>query len=404
VTLNAIMHGHHTDTESAESQRHRLTERDISRLTPPAAGNRIVYDAELPGFGARVTAAGVVSFVLNYRIHGRERRYTIGRAPEYSVAAARDEAMELRRRIRNGEDPLAKRELLRLENPVMADLAREYLSRYAEIHKRPSSIRNDRSMFAVVTAKLGKTPVASITRQDIENLHRSLQATPYRANRTLALLRKAFGLAVEWEWRGDNPAAGVKKFPEEKRARWLDSEEIARLLAAFDSYVDQSAANALRLVLYTGSRKGEVLAARWEDLDLKAGRWRKPKTNTKQKREELIPLADAATKLLRKMRREASDPAEGWIFPGRSDGAHLENLKQHWKDICEAAKLGKVRIHDLRHTFASHLVSSGESLATVGALLGHTQMQTTMRYAHLADTTLRNAANRFAKVAHGKGN
>ncbi len=397
------MSGHSADTKIAESQRHRLTERDIAKLSPPITGNRIVYDSELPGFGVRITAAGVVSFVLNYRIHGRERRYTIGRAPEYSVAAARDEAIELRSRIRNGADPLAERELLRLENPTIAELSSEYFSRYAEVHKRASSIRNDKAMFAIVTSKLGKTPVAAITRRDIENLHRSLQATPYRANRLLSLLGKAFALAVEWEWRSDNPVRGLKKFPEEKRTRWLDQEEITRLLAALDGYADASAANALRLLLYTGSRKGEVLAARWEHVDLKAGRWTKPKTNTKQKREERIPLADVATTLLRKMRTEAGEPQGGWIFPGRNDGAHLENLKTHWKVIREAAKLGpEVRMHDLRHTFASHLVSSGESLETVGALFGHTQTQTTQRYAHLADRTLRNAVNRFASVTNGR--
>ena len=330
-----------------------------------------------------------------------ERRFTIGRVPELSVAAARDEAINLRNEIRTGRDPLAQRQRSRVENPTMKDLAARYLTDYAERHKRPASIRNDKGMLdGVIGPQWNRLEVAAVTRMDVENLHRKLEATPYRANRMLALLGKVFALAIEWGWRLDNPARGVRKYPEAPRTRWLDREEIDRLLVQLDAYSDHDAANVVRLLLYTGARKGEVLAARWEHIDLNQERWTKPRTNTKQKREEIIPLGTVAVTLLRKMHRKAKEPTEGWVFPGRSDGAHLENLKQHWPLIRKASKLGdEVRLHDLRHTFASHLVSSGESLQTVGALLGHTQTQTTMRYAHLADTTLRNAANSFMRKA-----
>jgi integrase len=381
-----------------------LTEKNVSKLKPPNAGNRIVYDGEIPGFGARITAAGVLSFVLNYRINGREHRFTIGRIPELSVASARDEAIKLRNQIRNGEDPLAHRQHSRIENPTVKDLAARYLSDYAERHKRPTSIRNDKGMLeGVIVPQWGRREVAAVTKLDVENLHRKLEATPYRANRMVALLGKVFSLAIEWGWRTDNPARGVRKYPEAPRTRWLDRAEIDRVLVELDKYPDRPSAIAIGLLLYTGARKGEVLAARWEHMDLENERWTKPRTNTKQKREEIIPLGTVAVALLRKLHQEAGEPDNGWVFSGRSEGEHLENLKQHWPLIRKAAKLGdEVRLHDLRHTFASHLVSSGESLQTVGALLGHTQTQTTMRYAHLADTTLRNAANSFMRERVGK--
>ena len=377
-----------------------LNQKVVARLDRPESGNKILYDGEVPGFGVRTTSAGVSSYVLDYRSNGRKRRITIGRASEFSVVAAREEAIRLRSEIRNGADPLAQRERSRLLNPTMKDLAVRYMADYAERFKRPASIRNDRGMLeGIITPKVGNLPVASVTRQDIENLHRSLKGTPYRANRVLSLLGKAFALAIQWSWRPDNPVRGVRRFEEDQNTRWLDRQEIKRLLSALDRCPDPDAANAIRLLLYTGARKGEVLAARWEDLNFKAGRWTKPKTNTKQKRQEVIPLAGVALTLLRKMHLAAREPRNGWVFPGRKKDSHLENIKQHWPAIRVAAGLGDdVRVHSLRHTFASHLVSQGESLETVGALLGHTQIQTTMRYSHLSDLALRNAANSFGDI------
>jgi integrase len=359
----------------------------------------MVFDGEVPGLAARITAAGVISFTLDYRVRGRKRRYTIARWPELPVDAAREEARSLRGRIRNGDDPLAEKERLRLENPTMLDLAREYLDKYAAIHKRPKSAYEDKRLFeSIIDVKLGRQPVAAVTQTDLENLHRSLLATPYQANRMLALLSKAFGLAIGWGWRKDNPARGVKRHGEEKRHdRWLSREEIRALLHVLRSYPDQQSANVIRLLLYTGARKHEALSARWEDFDLKGGRWTKPSHHTKQKRTETVPLSRVALWLLGRMRRVAGAPTSGWLFPGRKPDSHQEDLKGAWGEIRGLAKIEGVRIHDIRHTFASHLVSSGESLPVIGRLLGHTQAATTMRYAHLSDGALREAVNRFGR-------
>jgi hypothetical protein len=187
----------------------KITQKTILSLQPPANGNRIQYDAEIPGFGVHITSAGAISFVLNYRLQGRERRYTIGRHPELTALAARERAIQLRGRIIDGIDPLQQRIDAQSE-PTMDDLAKDYLERYARPHKRASSLRNDRQMLErIILPKIGSIRVRAISRRDIESVHRGLKATPYRANRVLALLSKMFSLAVEWGWRPDNAVKGV---------------------------------------------------------------------------------------------------------------------------------------------------------------------------------------------------
>lgn len=389
----------------------RITQKLISKLIPPHTGNTIERDSEIPGFGVRITAAGVVAFILNYRIHGRERRYTIGRYPDLTATAARESAIQLRGRILNGHDPLEQREQDRTE-PTMADLSEEYLEKYASIHKRATSIRNDRQMIEnIIAPKLGKRRLKSIGKKDIQSLHASLKKTPYRANRVLALLSKMFTLASQWGWTGDNPAKGVSRFHEDRRERWLSEEEIRRFTEALDDYSDQNAASALRLLLLTGARAGEVLKAEWAQFDLTRRVWTKPSHHTKQQKTEYVPLSDAVIALLASMRKKNST---GPLFPGANGGTRV-TLRRPWVQACKAAGLAEsievkgkkrilrqyrptVRMHDLRHTYASHLVSVGTSLQIVGKLLGHTQPQTTARYAHVADEALRNATERFAAI------
>lgn len=393
----------------------KITQKTVLSLKPPVSGNRIQYDEEIPGFGARITSNGVISFVLNYRFQGRERRYTIGRHPELTALAARERAIQLRGKILDGIDPLQQRVDAQNE-PTVDDLAKDYLERYAKPHKRASSLRNDRQMLdKIVLPKIGPIRVSAVSRRDIEGVHHGLKETPYRANRVLALLSKMFSLAMEWRWRADNPVKGVPRYPEDKRETWLTAEQVEALLAALDNYADQSAANAIRLLIVTGARESEVLTATWDQFDLKRAIWTKPSHHTKQKKIEHTPLSDTAMQLLRRMN---ADRTSAVLFPGQKNGKPSADarvtIRRPWVQVCKAAGLavveqipGKrkkfliiwkpsVRIHDLRHTFASHLVSSGESLHIVGKLLGHTLPQTTARYAHLADRALRDAANKFA--------
>jgi integrase len=263
----------------------------------------------------------------------------------------------------------------------------------------------------IIAPKLGKLRLKSIGKKDIESLHASLKSTPYRANRVLALLSKMFTLASQWGLRADNPAHGVPRFPEDRREGWLSPEEIRRFWDALANYKDQNAANALRLLLLTGAREGEVLTSDWDQFDLKRGIWTKPSHHTKQKKTEYVPLNKTAMALLIEMKSKSSG---GPLFPG-AKGHTRVSLRRPWVQACKAAGLAEAikvkgkkqvitrhrplfRIHDLRHTYASHLVSAGMSLQIIGKLLGHTQPQTTARYAHVADAELRNATESFSAL------
>jgi integrase len=175
---------------------------------------------------------------------------------------------------------------------------------------------------------------------------------------------------------------------------------LKRLLTALDEHPNQVAANAIRLQLLTGARIGEVLSARWENFDFDRGVWTKPSHHTKQKRTEHLPLSASALALLRGIREGAGDNS-AFLFPGRKPDKPIADLKRFWKSVTASAGLEDYRIHDNRHTHASHLVSSGMSLAIVGRLLGHTNPMTTQRYAHLADDPLRAAAEVFGKKMSG---
>ena len=232
-----------------------------------------------------------------------------------------------------------------------------------------------------------------------------MRGRPYRANRVLALLSSMFGLAIRWRMRSDNPCKAIERNTEHKRRRYLSADEITRLIAALDAAKDQQSSDIIRLALLTGARRGEILQARWADFDFDAvggAIWSKPGATTKQKTQHNLPLSDAAVKLLQGLRARADDGAE-WVFQ-TVNGSHRRDVKDSWASLCRAAKIEGVRLHDLRHTYASVLASAGLSLPIIGQLLGHTTAQTTHRYVHLIDSPLRAAAERAsAIITAGKG-
>ena len=409
----------------------RITDKLVNELTPPASGNRITYDDPdagprqdkgVSGFGIRITANGVRTFILNYRVLGRERRMTIGRHGTWSVEAARKRARELRREVDGDNDPLAVRVEGR-QAPSVGDLC----DRYIEDHlprKRTLSAADDKAMIAsFIRPKFGAEKVATLTHSSVDQLHRSMKDKPYRANRVLSLLSKMFNLAIKWGWRTDNPAKGVDRYQEEKRERFLTGPEIAGLTKALASHADKDVANIVRLLLLTGARRGEVLQAEWSQFDLDAAKWEKPAATTKQKKIHRVPLSDGAVALLKAIYKAAPRNPDkslksSLVFPGPRSGAARTEIKDEWRAIAIKAGLydekppatpkGKpvkevnCRLHDLRHTYASLLVSAGLSLPIIGALLGHTQASTTHRYAHLMDDPLRAATNTVSAVVTGK--
>ena len=246
------------------------------------------------------------------------------------------------------------------------------------------------------------SPTRRVAYSDIDAIHRKISArAPTHANRVGALLSRIFSLAIRWGLRADNPCRGIERNHEHRRQRYLNVAELAQLSTALAELRDQSAADAVRLLLLTGARRGETLAACWADIDLAAGVWAKPASTTKQKQLHRIPLSDAACRLLTEMRAKAGAGAY-WLFPARQKPGHRADIREAWDVLRQAANIPDVRTHDLRHTYASIIASQGDSLPVIGALLGHATPTTTARYAHLFDDPLRRATERASVVITGR--
>ena len=295
--------------------------------------------------------------------------------------------------VGEGIDPFADANIQTLE-----ELGRDYLTLHANVKKATASAKKDKQYIdTIILPHFGKsTPVDKITTKQIEKLHVSMIDTPYQANRILALLSKMFSLAVKWKAVPDNPCKGIDKFTEQPRERYLTKDELKRLVAALDTFPDRNIAGALALMMLTGCRKTEALTATWDQFDIEAGVWTKPSHHTKQKRVHRVPLNAAAVQLLQTLPRTGRH-----VFPGRVEGQPLQDIKKAWETLRQAAQVPDLRMHDLRHSYASMLASQNLSLPIIGQLLGHTQAQTTKRYAHLLDEPLRNATNGVGKLIEG---
>ena len=391
----------------------RLTDSLVKRLPLPKQGNHITYDDDVKGFGVRVTAGGARSFILNYTTRGgRERRHTIGAFDEETrkTTDARNEAKRLKRLIEDGGDPLGDIEEERAA-PTVADLIERFEKEHLPRLRATSQADYRRMIANHIGPHFGQhVKVADVRFEDIDRLHRRITAAGHlhRANRVIAVLSKMFSLAVRWHMRPDNPAKGIERNTEHHRRRYLQSEELIRLTQALATYPDQEAANAIRILLLTGCRRGEALAMRWADIDLAAGKWSKPPSSTKQKEFHEVPLSAPTRQLLAEIRdaqasRNPKRPLGEFVFPGFGESGHRTNLKRPWRQLCKAASITALRLHDLRHSYASQLASAGASLPLIGALLGHSNPTTTSRYAHLFDDPQRAATERVGAVIAAAG-
>jgi integrase len=202
--------------------------------------------------------------------------------------------------------------------------------------------------------------------------------------------------------RPDNPARGVEHNPEVKRKRYLSGDELTALTAALAAYPDRKVANIVRLLLLTGARAGEVLGMRWDELDLGKGIWSKPAATTKQKADHVVPLSAPARQLLAEIRARQTS-AGVYVFPGKGKAGHMVAIERAWAAIRKRAGITGLRMHDLRHSFASQLASPGASLPLIGALLGHSDPTTTHRYAHLFDDPMRKAVETVGAIVDNAG-
>ncbi len=398
-----------------------LTDAIVKKLPLPETASKIHYDGSVAGFGCRVTAAGARAYVLRYRVRGtgRERSYTIGGARDWTVGAARLRARELRREIDQGGDPLGDLEDER-SAPTVAELIDRFDAEHVEPRTRPATAHAYRALLKkYIRPHFGKhKKVADVEFADIDALHRKIsEDAPYAANRTVAVLSKMFSLAILWNMRDKNPCRGIQRNIEAKRKRYLSGDELARLTAALTSHPDQQVANVIRICLLTGCRIGEALSMRWADISqtevLEDGNvirktvWTKPASTTKQKADHVVPLSAPVAQLLDGIREQQSGkrrPLGAFVFPSVGSAAgHVVDIKKPWKTICKEAGIEGLRVHDLRHSFASQLASGGASLPQIGALLGHTNVATTARYSHLFDDPQRVLVERVGAIVAAAG-
>lgn len=381
----------------------KLTKRVVDTVRPRDA-DYFIWDREIPGFGLRVLRTGKKSYLVQYRSGGRTRRVTLGRHGTLTPDEARAQARELLVAVARGENP-AEEIRLRRRAPTMAALCERFMTDYVAQRCKPSTAGEyQRSVDLFIKPAIGTHRVPDVTRPDIARLHHSLRHIPYQANRTLGVLSKMFNLAEVWGLRpdGSNPCRHVRKYREEKRERYLSPEELGRLGRVLDEIERDgsetpSAIAAIRLLIFTGCRLREIQTLKWSYVQ--GDYILLPDSKTGAKKVYLGPPALAVLSGIERL------PDNEYVITGKQPRQHLTDLQRPWRRIRARAGLEDVRIHDLRHSFASGAVAMGESLPMIGKLLGHSQVQTTARYAHLADDPVLAAAARvssgLAELMHG---
>ena len=378
----------------------KLRHKSISKRTVdalPIGKDTVFWDSELAGFGVRVHASGNKVYVVQTRGPGGPKRVTVGRHGVISADQARQRAALVIARIKAGEEPVPAPRAA-ADGPTVAELAERYLREHAAVRCKPGTEARYRLIVARhILPALGAMAVAAVGRSHVTELHHRLRDTPTMANMAIATLSQMIDQGGAWGMvpEGGNPCRFVVKYRERRCERFLTGEEFRRLGRVLDkmeaaSRVPAHAAAGLRLLMLTGCRRNEILTLRWDDvhLEVRELRLRDAKTGPRA-----VLLSPAAAKVLAELPRV---PATPWVIAGRRPGTRVTNIDKHWRRVRAHAGLDDVRLHDLRHSFASRALALGESLPMIGKLLGHSQIQTTARYAHLARDAVHDSAARVA--------
>ena len=388
----------------------KITKRTVDSLK---AGD-VVWDGDVRGFGVRCQRRDK-TYVLKCRYQGRQRWLTIGKhGSPWTPEKARKEAVRLLGLVADNKDPAQARDEAKKDLTV-TELCDLYVAEGCSL-KKPSTIANDRGRIERhIKPLLGRKHCRHVTKGDVEQMRNNIAAGKTAAdiktggygraivtggkgtaNKAVSLLGAIFSFAVDRRIRPDNPAHGVRMYPNKRHERFLSSAELTRLGQALteaeSNGTNPFAIAAIRLLLLTGARRGEILSLRWENVDFDRAYLRLLDSKTGQK---LIPLGAPALSVLEALPRVSVNPH---VLPGSREGQPLVNIAKVWRAVRQAAGLDDVRLHDLRHSFASVGAAGGDSLLVIGKVLGHTDTATTARYAHLADDPLRTAADRISKT------
>jgi len=401
---------------SKDKRTAKLTSRTIG-AAKPGAKRYVIWDAEKKGFGVRVETSGLKSFIVRYRANGGgrnapSREMVLGRYGNWTPEKARIEAGKALNKVDDGKDPALERRGKRNEKTI-ADLCDLYLLEGIAT-KKPSTVATDKGRIERhIKPLLGKRPIGEINQVDIERFMRDVANGKTKADvktkkygraivdggkgtatRTVGLLGGIFSFAIRHKFRADNPVRGVKRYADKKGERFLSAKELATLGETLRAYeakaANRSALAIIRLLTFTGARKSEIADLKWSEVDLERSCLRLSDSKTGAK---VIPLGPPALAILSEL--TAVDGSR-YVFPAETGSGAFQGTEKIWRKVRDAAKLKDVRIHDLRHSFASVGLAGGDALPIIGKLLGHADVKTTARYAHLADDPVKAAASRIS--------
>ncbi|MEQ8694239.1 MAG: tyrosine-type recombinase/integrase [Gammaproteobacteria bacterium] len=371
----------------------KITKR-LVEAAEPRDKDYIICDDDLAGFAVRILPSGRRSYIAQYRIGNRYRRMSLGAHGVLTPEKARRMAFKVLAAVKDGEDPAGERSRARKACTVK-ELAKRFDEEHIAVRLKPgTALEYRRNLRRFILPALGRLKVAEVTRADIAKFHHDLRHIPYQANRNLEVISKMFVLAEMWGMRpdGSNPRLHIKKYPEEKRERYLSQEELTSLGSVLSEaeqigVEDIYAISAIRLLIFTGCRLNEIMTLKWAEVDLDNSCLRLSDSKTGAR---VVHLGSPALDLLANLKRQPNNP---WVICGKIPGTYRKEIQKFWQRIRTRAGIDDVRIHDLRHSFASNAVAQGMSLPMIGKLLGHTQVQTTARYAHLAADPVKAAAD-----------
>jgi len=379
----------------------QFSEKIIKNTTCPVGKDKeVLIDAGTKNLLCEIRPNGRKTYFLLWKNdHGKRRLTRLGDADDISVKQAQELANRYRTKIALGEDPnLEKR--IKQTVPMFEQFIAERYMPFVRGYKKAAN-SDDSYLRNQILPVLGKKYLDEITKKDIIDFHHGLHAKGYKpgtCNRSLILLRYAFNLAIKWEIPGvkTNPTKDVPLLNDQegKKERYLTREETERLYSVLKDSDNPLLQYIIPMLILTGARKREVLDAQWEDFDLDRRQWRIP--ITKAGRPRYVPLSNGVIHLLANVPHNDKNP---WVFPNPKTGKPYISIFGSWNTARKAAGLADVRIHDLRHSFASFLVNAGRSLYEVQKILGHTQVKTTQRYAHLSQDTLLDAADAASQIA-----
>jgi len=378
----------------------RFNQRNIERLRAPETGRRVVHDTEQQGLVLRVTPGGCKTFCVQRWMNGRTERVKLGRWPDLTVTAARRQARAMIGRIADGANPADDKRQARDEWTI-GELWEHFHEHHLKSRCKAKTAHDYKLWYEKHLKRWASRSISSIRRADVQRLHGQIGKTaPTMANRVIAVISSMYSHARRFGYEGVNPARDIEAFRERSRDRYLTADEFPRFWKALEADPSDNFRDFIKMLLFTGARRGNVQAMRWDNLDIKAGVWRIP--DTKAGEAQTIYLPDVARDILK---RRKTNTQNEYVFPGRHRG-HLKEPMNQWRELLKRAGITDLNMHDLRRSLGSWMAAGGSSLQIIGRQLGHKRQETTAIYSRLDLTPIQQsvdvAVNAMLSAAQSK--